>query len=174
MTNDHIFPLFLSHLSFIHTISLPCFLSLFHRALFFKGPSYSVLSEASWEVKPSAKEGKQTEFCPEILWLWVDPHQRTQGKEAININPARAVMVIKCVVIILQVKASPELTETLWLAQLPYFPTADMKDTILSYLSSTLIRVRKVSQTHLRLKLPFVMFSSFVLLNCQLSRLKNV
>ena len=58
MTNYHILPLFLSHLSFVHTISLPCFLSLFHRALFFKGPSYSVLSEAPGEVKPIAKEGK--------------------------------------------------------------------------------------------------------------------
>lgn len=80
MTNDHIFSLFLSRLSFIHTISLPCFLSLFHRALFFKGPSYSVLSEASWEVKPSAKEGKQTESCPEILWFWVDSHSEDTRK----------------------------------------------------------------------------------------------
>lgn len=80
MTSDHIFPLFLSHLSFIHTISLPCFLSPFQRALFFKGPSYSVLSEASWEVKPSAKEGKQTESCPEILWLWVDSHSEDTRK----------------------------------------------------------------------------------------------
>lgn len=173
MTNYHIFPLFLSHLSFVHTISLPCFLSLFHRALFFKGHTYQFYQRHHGKWSPVQK--KVNRWDPALRYRDSEQThiQRTQGKEAISINPARAVMVIKCVVIILQVKVSPELTETLWLAPSPYFPTADMKDTILLYLSSALIRVRKVSQTHLRLKLPFVMFTSFILLTCQLSRLKK-
>ena len=82
MTNYHIFSPFFhiySSLSFIHITSLSCTLSVFHRALFFKGPSYSALSEAPWQVKPSAEWDRQSPALRH--WHWVDPHSEdTEGK----------------------------------------------------------------------------------------------
>ena len=76
--------LYISPLSFTSLFCSYYLSSLFpvplSQSIIFQRSYLPVLSEAPWEVKPSAKEGKQMGSCPEIPWLWADSHSENTRK----------------------------------------------------------------------------------------------